>query len=190
MQWDQALLGVSPLRMIRYAGTLTQHPRSAASLEGLLLDYWKRVPIEVEQFVGRWVPLKPIDLNRLGALNSRLGVDLTVGEQVYDISGAFNIKLGPMDWATYLTFLPDGPRYAETRSIVLLYCADPLSFSIEAGLRAGQVPEFQLTSDDATGRLGYTTWVRTSDLPETSVTFDATWSSPARGGAQRISKDG
>ena len=188
--WDRNLLGVSPLRMIRYAGILTQHPRSAASLEGLLLDYWKDIPVEIEQFVGRWVALKPIDLNRIGVDNSQLGVDLTVGEQVYDISGAFNIKVGPMDWPTYVTFLPDGPRYAETRSIALLYSADPLSFSIEARLQAGQVPECQLTSDGETGRLGYTSWVRTTDLPGTSVTFDATASSPAGSGFQRTSKDG
>lgn len=188
--WERDLLGVSPLRMLRYAGTLTQHPRSAASLEGLLLDYWKDIPVQIEQFVGRWVALKPIDLNRIGVDNSRLGVDLTVGEQVYDISGAFNIKVGPMDWPTYVTFLPDGPRYAETRSIALLYSADPLSFSIEARLQAGQVPECQLASDAGTGRLGYTSWVRTTDLPGTSVTFDATRSSPARGAVQLTSKDG
>ncbi len=188
--WSEELLGVSPLRMIRYAGVLTQHPRSAATLEGLLRDYWKGVPVSIEQFVGRWVPLKPIDLNRLGAANSRPGVDLTVGAQVYDMTGAFRLCVGPVDWDTYLTFLPDGARYAEARSIALLYAPDPLAFDIEVKLKPGQVPEMCLCSDDAAGRLGYTSWVRTAELGETSVTFDATWTSPARRTTRKTTKDG
>lgn len=169
--WDRATVGVSPVRLLRYAGILTQHPRSAATLEGMLFDYWRGIPVEVEQFVGRWVPLKTSDLNRMGLANSRLGVDLTVGEQVYDLCGAFNIAFGPVDWATYLRFLPDGACYAETRSLVRLYCTDPLSFSLEIRLKAGEVPEMQLSSDDEAGRLGYTSWVRTDEMPETSVAF-------------------
>jgi len=188
--WDEEVLGVPPLRMLRYAGLLTQHPRSAASLEGLLVDYWKGIPAGIEQFIGRWVPLKPVDLNQIGMRNSRLGADLTVGGQVYDLSGAFRISVGPVDWATYLTFLPDGPRYAEARSIVLTYCADPLAFDLEVRLKAGEVPEMCLCSDSTGGRLGYTSWVRTDDLPETSVTFDATWASPQRGNGRKNKKDG
>jgi len=196
--WDEEVLGVPPLRMLRYAGLLTQHPRSAASLEGLLVDYWKGpalspvegIPVRIEQFIGRWVPLKPVDLNQIGMRNSRLGVDVTVGGQVYDLSGAFRISVGPVDWATYLTFLPDGPRYAEARSIVLTYCADPLAFGLEVRLRAREVPEMCLCSDSTAGRLGYTSWVRTDDLPETSVTFDATWASPQRRSGRKNKKGG
>ncbi len=179
--WPAKLLGVSPLRLIRYAGLLTQHPRSAATLEGMLLDYWDGIPVNITQFIGRWVALKPADLNRIGMLNSRLDTDLTVGEQVYDITGAFRIAVGPVDWQTYLTFLPDGQRYAETRSLVHLYGTDPLSFSIEVRLQAGEAPELKLSSDDQASRLGYTSWARTDDLPETSVTFEAGWTSPLGG---------
>jgi type VI secretion system protein ImpH len=188
--WDEPLLGVSPVRMIRYAGVLTQHPRSAASLEGLLVDYWEGIPTEVEQFVGRWVTLRGTDLNRVGLASSRLGTDLTVGEQVYDVSGAFNIRLGPMDWSTYLSFLPDAPRYAQTRSLVQLYCPDPLSFSIEIRLGVGEVPETQLSSGADAGRLGYTSWIRTDAIPETSVVFDTPWQWPPHRDARTASAPG
>lgn len=180
--WDEALLGVQPLRMVRYAGLLTQHPRSASSLEGLLRDYWDGLPVDVEQFVGRWVAIKPADLNNLGLANSSLGENLTVGEQVYDISGAFNIRVGPVDWQTYGQFLPDGPGFGKTRAIVQMYCPDPLAFTVEARLAANQVPEMCLTSNEDSARLGYTSWVRTGELPETSVTFDAPWAVPAGAG--------
>lgn len=170
--WDERVLGLSPLRLIRYAGTLTQRPRSAAALEGLLLDYWKGLPVRITQGIGRWITLKPTDLNRIGALNSRLGEDLTVGEQVYDLSGAFRVSFGPMDWATYVSFLPDTPRFGQTRAFVRLYCMDPLAFSIELKLRPGEVPETLLSSDDSSSRLGFSSWVRTGPMPETAVTFD------------------
>ena len=104
----------------------------------------------------------------------KLGIDLTIGEEVYDLSGAFSISIGPLDWETYLTFQPDGERFAQTRSLVELYNTDPLSFTIEMKLHEGEVPEMRLSSDDQAGRLGFTSWVRTDELPATSVTFAST----------------
>ncbi|GAG43204.1 unnamed protein product, partial [marine sediment metagenome] len=65
-EWDEATLGVRPLRLLRYAGVLTQHPKSAVTLEGVLFDYWRDIRVAVESFVGRWVPLKRSDLNGIG----------------------------------------------------------------------------------------------------------------------------
>ena len=170
--WTAEQAGVSPIRLIRYAGILTQHPRSALTLEQMLYDYWAKIPIRVEQFLGRWVTLAPEDINSVGALNSRLGVDLTVGEQVFDLAGAFSIAIGPVDWETYVSFLPDGERFGETVSLVRFYCADPSAFDVMIRVRPGEIPETRLGSDDTAGRLGYSSWVRTDDMPETSVTFD------------------
>jgi type VI secretion system protein ImpH len=152
------------------------------TLEGLLSDYWDDLSVRVDQFVGRWVALHPADLNRLGAVNSRLGGDLTVGDQVYDRAGAFTVQIGPVDWTMYLTFVPGGSRFKQTQALTRLYCCDPLAFSFTVTLCAAAVPETRLTLDDQAGRLGLTTWVRTADLGETSVTFSAT-GEPALGTA-------
>lgn len=183
--YDEAVLGVPPLRLLRYAGVLTQHPRSAVTLEGLLKDYWG-VEFRAEQFVGRWVALSAADFNRIGQANSRLGLDLTVGEQVYDLTGAFNIVMGPVDWNTYTAFLPDGANFAQLQALTRLYCIDPLRFTLEIKLKAGEVPETRLGSDPNAGRLGFTSWVRTVDVPETSVMFDAS-ATPRRPSAKPAS---
>lgn len=189
---DRAALGVTPVRMLRYAGVLTQHPKSAAALEGVLVDYWQDYPIQIEQCVGRWVPIAPEDQNRLGASNCSLGLDFSAGEQVYDLNGAFCISVGPVDWQTYLSFLPDGQRFAETRSVTALFCSDPLSFSVEMKLHAGEIPEMRLTSDEQASRLGYTSWARTAEIPETSVLFFASSVQPTldESGNQDAMKDG
>ncbi len=184
-------VGVWPVRLIRYAGLLTQHPKSAVGLEGLLTDYWVDLPFRVEQCVGRWVPLVPADLNSVGTLNCALGQDLTVGEQVYDLTGAFDVVVGPVDWTTYLSFLPGRPRFEHSRSLVRLYCSDPLAFNIEIQLHAGEVPPMQLTSDENATRLGYTSWVLTGESPPTSVTFEAniTGVEGARADAESVPSD-
>jgi len=169
--YDRETLGAEPLELLRYAGVLTQHPRSAATLEGVLFDYWLGLPVSVQQCTGRWVAIAPADQNRIGALNTRLGEDVTIGEQIYDLSGSFNITLGPMDWSTYLLFLPGEACHDETCSFVRLYCADPLAFTLELSLKENEAPPTRLSSEAAAGRLGYTTWLRTSELPATSVTF-------------------
>lgn len=171
--FDHDALGLSSIRMIRYAGVLTQRPRSASLLEGLLKDYWEDLDIEVQQCVGRWVPLNPSDWNHVGSVNCGLGIDLTVGEEVYDLTGAFAVSIGPLDWDTYQSFLPDGAFFAQTRSLVQLYCMDPLYFNVELQLRAGQVPEMRLASGEGGTRLGYTSWVRTDEIPKTSVVFSS-----------------
>lgn len=178
-------LGLSPVRMIRYAGVLTQHPKSSATLEGVLSDYWGGLPIRVEQCVGRWVPLSAADMNVVGLANSTLGVDLTVGEQVYDLNGTFNVVLGPVDWETYQAFLPDGLAFAETRSLVRLHCCDPLGFTVEVRLLEDQVPQMALSSEPQAGRLGYTSWVRTDQMGAVSVTFESTTTMPLEGEAKQ-----
>ena len=122
----------------------------------MLFDYWGDIPVRVESFVGQWVPLDPADLNRVGLLNSRLGVDLTVGDQVYDRGGVFNTAVGPVDWATYQSFVPGGFRYRQNRALTRLYCCDPLGFTLQVTLRPGEVPPMHLTSEEGGSALGMT----------------------------------
>jgi len=179
--WDEKILHVSPVRLIRYAGLLTQHPRSLVSLEGLLQDYWGDIGVESHSCLGRWIPVPAQDRNLLRDPDHRpyrpcrLGIDLTVGEEVYDLSGAFTMTFGPTDWATYLTFLPGEPRWVQTCALVKIYCTDPMSLTVEMRIREHEIPELKLASDNTAARLGMTGWVRTVPIKETSVTFDATY---------------
>ncbi len=170
---DREALGVDPLRLICYAGVLTQRPRSATSLERLIQDYWQGLGCRSLQCVGRWVLIEDSDQNRLSTLNTVLGDNLCLGEQVYDLSGAFTLAIGPMDFETYLSFLPGEERFEETRRLTMFYCNDPLEFSFELLLEADEAPELMIDSSPQSARLGYTSWLRTSDVEETSVVFDA-----------------
>jgi len=182
---DAETLGVPPIRLLRYAGVLTQHPRSGMTLAGVLRDYWNDPSIGVETCLGRWVRVSSADQNRLGEANSRVGFDVTLGEQVYDLNGTFLVRIGPMGWEEYLSFLPDGTRTAQTRALIRYYCMDPLACTLELRIRAGEVPSLRIGSDESAGRLGFTSWVRTDVLGEVSVQF-ADGASAARPNGDRF----
>lgn len=169
--YDERLVGVPPLRLLRYAGTLTRRPRSAAELEGVLSDYFGRMEVRIDQCAGRWITLGGADENAIGQKNSRMGVDLTVGSEVYDVGGCFFIRIGPVDWTTYVTFVPDQPRAMETRALVERFCCDPLLFTLEVTVRGSEIPELRLGGSGDAGRLGFTTWVRSQEMPDTAVRF-------------------
>jgi type VI secretion system protein ImpH len=113
------------------------------------------------------------DCNGIGQKNSRLGVDLTIGGEVYDISGKFGIRIGPLDWPTYESFVPDQPRAKETRALAERFCCDPLLFTLEVLVRGSEVPDLRLGADATAGRLGYTTWVKSQEMADATVSFDS-----------------
>src|SRR4030095_16026139 len=52
-------LAVDDRALLFYAGLPAPRPRSATGLVALLGDYFHRLPVRVEQFVGQWLALGP-----------------------------------------------------------------------------------------------------------------------------------
>ena len=157
-------IGLPPARLIRYAGLLTQRPRSAAALEGMVGDFFD-VPVRVVQWTPRWVTIQPEQRIRLGQANSRLGLDASLGEKVLSRSGQFRTVLGPMRYGAFLQFLPDGESFRSLNALVLLFLSDPLEFDVELQVYGEEIPPLQLKSRDG-GRLGWTTWLTTAGFED------------------------
>ncbi len=164
-------LEVAPTRYFRYTGLLSQRPRSAAGLEGMLRDYYGQVPVEVAQCIGRWLPVDESQKNVLGRDNCRLGQDTIIGDRVYDCSGKFRVRVGPMGFNQYLTFLPTGDAMHDLREIAGYYSTDPLEFDAELILKGEEVPSMQLGGDAVLGRIAWTSWVKSKPVPDQSVIF-------------------
>jgi type VI secretion system protein ImpH len=160
---------VGKVRLLAFAGLLTQIPRSAASLEALLSDYLEGVPVGVVPWVGRWVEVPGDQLNRLGLENTSLGRDLTVGGRVHDRSSTFRVALGPVGLQEFMTFLPSGDRMPEVRELVDLVNGDGLDWEVELSLREDEVPGLELSAPAA--RLGWSTWLGRRGGMDTRVRF-------------------
>jgi len=159
------MLGVPAQRLLRYAGFITQQPRSAAGLEGVLCDWFAGVPVAVEPCQARWVNVCGDDRNALGVSGCLLGESLTLGERVLDRSGKFGLRVGPLETLTdFVDFQAGGSRGAELRALVGFLVTDPLEFEVELGLLAQAVPVLCLGADSDSATLGRTTWVSTESF--------------------------
>jgi type VI secretion system protein ImpH len=152
--------------LIFYSGLLTQKPRSAQNLKQLLTDYF-RVKVEIEQFVGTWVPLRKIDQTVLDESESsmqRLGFGAIVGDEVWDQQSTVRVRLGPLTREQYLSFLPreQSQAYRDLKSLLKFWANNELDFEVQLILQGKQTPGFDLDTDnDKNGELllGWTTWI-------------------------------
>lgn len=150
-----------------YSGAFARHPRCVSSLDSTLAD-WLGVPVAVQQFVGRWLEIPEGSRSRLpgsGRAMSpcQVGVNLTVGDSVWDISSRFRVVLGPLRFAEFVEFIPAATWFAKLGQFVRTYVGIEFDFDIQVVLRASEVPECQMTAD-APPQLGWTTFL-TSKKP-------------------------
>jgi type VI secretion system protein ImpH len=152
--------------LLHYAGHLSHFPRSAAGLGAMLSDYFGR-PVRVQQFFGRWLALAPGERSRLASRAQpsgsycTLGVDATLGERVWDVQGSFRLHIGPLSYAQFLGFMPEGDDLTRLGELTKLYAGPDLSFDVQLTLRKEEVPRLRLAGGGpAAPRLGWNTWLR------------------------------
>ncbi len=171
-------LRVHPVRLFRYAGLLSQRPRSASGLVGQLSDYFNDLPVDVEACVGRWLRIQPGDLNVLGQAKCSLGQDFLLGERLFDCSGKFRVKVGPVHFDEYTNFLPNSPGAADLAELVHFYCDDPFEFDVKVTLRGEEVPDLPLGEHGMLGRLSWTSWLKSQPTTDKSVVLPARKTAP------------
>lgn len=154
------------LALIRYAGLLAHRPRSAEGLRALLLDYFG-LGVEISQFQGRWMALEPASQSRIASdrkhSNNCLGMNAVVGERIWDVQGSFRIRLGPLTYAQFRSFLPDRNREVRVfllAQLVRFYVGLDLDFDLQLVLRREDVPRCQLPVASGEGPvLGWDCWL-------------------------------
>jgi type VI secretion system protein ImpH len=162
---------VSDVAVVAFAAHFARQPRSAGCLEQMLVEV-VGTGVRVVQFVGRWLRLEPADLTRLagGAASegrhARLGIDTIVGNRVWSVESAFEVRLGPLDDVGFRSRLPGGPLLAALGDFIRLYAGPQYHVWIRLVLAAADVPGSRLGGSpvDARGlpsgtRLGWTSWL-------------------------------
>ena len=159
---------IHPERMIRYAGLLTQSPKSASGLESLLRDFL-RVPVRVQQCMGRWLRVE--DRNELGGTFCNLGADMIVGAKVYDRTGKFRVSVGPVGFEEFKHYLPSGELMGRLRELIKLYLIDELEHDVEVWLKGEEVPKLKMGGMTGGAMLGWTSWSLTGPCADQAVVF-------------------
>jgi type VI secretion system protein ImpH len=154
-------MGFDDESLLPYVGLIAQKPHSSSAIENVLSDYF-RVPVKIEQLFGLWLDLAESDLTRVGRARSTLGSTVILGKRIWDQQSKFRIRLGPMDFAKFQAFLPNGTASRALRSLVNFMAGIESDFDLQLALKAKQVPSLVLTTR-AMRRpmLGWTTWLKT-----------------------------
>ena len=172
---------VPDLAKLPYAGLLGPKAKSGSRLRSALAGLFG-VEVEVEEFVGAFLPFDPEDRSRLGASHARLGIDLLLGSSVYSVEDKFRLRIVAKSLADYERFLPSGDRCEPVADLVFFYIGHDLDWDLELALPAREVEPVCLGKF---GRLGYTTWVqRKESAPTEGLRRDARFN-PAERVARR-----
>lgn len=163
-----------------YSGHFAHYPRSAIALESLLGDYLE-MPVSVRQLQGQWLYLDPDDLARMPSpafpmgRNNQLGLNLVVGEKVWDVQSKFRVRVGPLDYRQFRALMPNGDALRPLCQLARTYVGPELDFDVQPVLRPEEVPWCRLKDDGGDGPfLGWNTWVRSQ--PFTREVDDTTFS--------------
>lgn len=119
---------------------------SRSGLISILSDYFDNIPVNIVEFVPRWVRLQYSKSLGNGA---SLGQNAIAGSSVFDRSAKFRIVLGPLQLVVYETFLPGKPKLNKLIEIVDAFISDALVYDIELQLNALDLVEIVLGENDA-----------------------------------------
>lgn len=99
-----------------YAGLLSCQTKHAEGLLSMLKGYFG-LPVELQEFVGQWLPLPDDCTCQLGesAAISTLGETITVGSHIWDCQQKFRVQFGPLDLQDYFHLLPVSIGFLDNR---------------------------------------------------------------------------
>lgn len=172
------------------AGQLSRTARQPEAIRKVLRDYFG-VPVEIESYVGHWMPLRTEDRSRLGSRSARhataLGTNAVAGSKVWDRQYKLRVHLGPLSLAQYRAFLPGRRSLIELRDWMRQLLGFEMLWDVRLVLRTDEVPALRLGRDGIEQgadrndgqALGLSTWLGTrqrtqrSDLRLTPARIEA-----------------
>ena len=145
------------LAKVHFTGRLASHTRNAEGLGAILASFFA-APVEIREFVPKWVQLPRDALCLLGRDpgTGTLGSTATAGARIRVYHHRFRIVIGPLELAQYERLLPGAPGLDKMAQTVRNYLGDELDWEVNLVLHRDEVPAVRL---GRSGRLGWTGWM-------------------------------
>ena len=171
---DKSLL-IPQDAMLGFAGSLSRGICTASSLESMLSRYFD-IDATIEQFQGTWYELpEDIQTRMPGGIwgkgrNNRLGKNAVIGSRAYQLQSKFLIKIAPMPYEDFMTYLPGEKKLEELKQMVSFAVGDELDFEILITVYSVDMPSAQLLQDDHyQPRLGWNTPMNTQQSKDSVI---------------------
>lgn len=144
---------VNPMELACFSGRLRGCARNAEGLAALIRSQLGGIDIAILENIPRWVRI-PVRSSLGENKGIRLGMDATIGKRVYDRSGKFRIRIGPVNLATFRSLMPNAERARKIAWLVRLHGPDHLDYDVAVTLRSDNTHRAGLGT---TGELGLST---------------------------------
>jgi type VI secretion system protein ImpH len=152
--FDEAIAG--------HALAARHRPMSAAYLQCNLSEYFK-VPVRVDQFVGKWYDVPRDQLTVLGSVNATLGATALAGARVWQRDMRVRLVIGPLKKQDYEAFLPGAERASALERMLTLLAGITLEYEVKLVLRREDVGPSVLGKGS---RLGWDAFLCTHEVTE------------------------
>ena len=153
---------------LAFAGLLARQVRNADGLARLLSSFLG-MPVRVESFVGRWMPLPEAERSRIGRRaatrrqsTNKLGASAVLGRTVFDRQHHIRLHIGPLRLADFEELLPVGRALPAVQALVQQYIGLEFGWDLRLELDKNELPPCRLGTRATAGRgsrLGWTTWL-------------------------------
>ena len=143
----------------------SRRARSTANLTSLIKSVvCKDISVHIEENVGRWTK---VENRRALGKNLRLDSRAAAGEKIFDRTAKFRVRLGPSDFNTYITLLPNARNNQLLKNIILMYINEPLICELEISCKIQDLKQAQL--GEQSNKLGRTMLMGKSKNGDTKI---------------------
>ena len=140
-----------------YAALLRTRPVAAGTIGQMLTRHFG-VPIDVEQLVGAWDPIPENRRSTLGTGAPVLSYGATLGVRLWRHDLRARLRIGPLDEAQMVAFLPGGHALDALAGMMRLFAVPMVRFEVLRLLKPACVTPMRL-STSARKQLGWNTFL-------------------------------
>lgn len=140
---DSEFAGSAKRRLIYFTGLASRSVPTTFAIETVIANA-TGVPVNVEQFVERMIPIHDEDKTCLGRANGTLKKNALCGSRFRDVSSFFWVELGPMPWKKYMAFQPRSRNLEMVKKLIAYISGIEYEFKIRLILKGPDIPSMQL----------------------------------------------
>lgn len=155
---QQNRLGVKDRSLLKYGGVFWTRTRSCHGLGTILSDYFS-IPVKSQDLEGGWTPLPKDSQTILTPQNQNtvLGETATLGRRTWDQTRFVRLRLGPLTWGQFQSFLPGGAAFKPFQDLTFFY----LNYQHVRFHYVIKASEIKPSTLGSTSRLGFDSFLKT-----------------------------
>ena len=146
-------------KLLSLSGIMSNRARSKQGLMVVLQEVFPAFKMHVREFVRSMVRIdeRPYMGNSTGKQRMRLGRNCIIGQWVADYTSRICVVIGPLDFDSFLNFLPDGRLAPVLRYVMKHYLNDSLKYDVKLVVWSDGIKK--MSWRDKRVRLGRSCWL-------------------------------